>query len=143
MFMPPAPLTLVASSPSEHDPIPDDVRAVIDLFATHLAKVSFPEVDAASLRKQADEVRAEARAVAQAREALAAAEAKADARLTALAAMTARAIAYARIYGEAHPEILDAITALEGPPPVAVIKRRGRPPKQRDATVELFQPETP
>jgi hypothetical protein len=145
--MPSNPLTLVSSSPSEHDPIPADVRAVIDLFATYLAKVAFPEVDAALLRKQADEVRAEAKAIAQAREALAAAEAKAAARLATLTETTTRAIAYARIYGQAHPDrkaILDAVTALDGPTetPVTSIKRRGRPPKQREGSAELFvQPE--
>lgn len=137
------PLTLVSLSPSEIDPVPADVRAVIDLFATHLAKVTFPDVDAGSLRKQADEVRAEAKAIAQARDALAAAEAKAESRLTALTEATARAIAYARIYGQAHPDrraILDAVTALDAPieAPVTSLKRRGRPPKQRAGNAELF-----
>lgn len=141
--MPSTPLTLVSSSPSELDPVPADVRAVIDLFATHLAKVAFPEVDAALLRTQADEVRVEAKAIAQAREALAAAEAKAEARLATLTELTTRAIAYAKIYGQAHPDrraILDAVTALDGPTetPVTSIKRRGRPPKQREGSAELF-----
>lgn len=146
MFMPPTPLTLVTpSSSSENDPVPADVRAVIDLFTTHLAKVAFPDVDAGSLRKQADELRAEAKAVARARDALAAAIAATDARLATLTESSTRAIAYARIYGQAHPErqaILDAVTALEqpaAPVPATSIKRRGRPPKQPPReTTELF-----
>lgn len=141
--MPSNPLTLVSSSPSEIDPIPADVRAVIDLFSTHLAKVTFPDVDASSLRKQADEVCAEAKAIAKARDALAAAVAATEARLATLTESTQRAIAYARIYGQAHPDrraILDAVTALDGPTeaPVTSIKRRGRPPKQREGNAELF-----
>lgn len=143
MFMPSTPLSLVSSAPTEIDPVPDEVRAVIDLFNSHLAKVTFPDVDAGSLRKQADEVRAEAKAVEKAREALAGAIAASEARLAALSQSTKRAIAYARIYGEAQPErraILDALASLERPaePPVTSIKRRGRPPKQREGSAELF-----
>jgi hypothetical protein len=68
-------ISLVPPSSSDatvEDPIRAEHRAVIDLFATQLAKVAFPDVDAALLRRQADEVRAEAIAVARAREALAA-----------------------------------------------------------------------
>jgi len=144
MFMPPTtPLTLVApSSSSETDPVPVDVRAVIDLFTTHLAKVTFPDVDAASLRKLAEDLRAEAKSVARAREALAAAIVASDARLATLTDATSRAIAYARIYGEAQPErqaILDALVTLERPSTstITVKKRRGRPPRVRD-NAELF-----
>ncbi len=143
MFMPtPSPLTLVASS-SEPDPVPADIRAIIDLFVTHLSKVAFPDVDAASLRKQADDLRAEAKTVARARDVLAAAIAATDARLAVLTESATRAIAYARIYGEAQPErqpILAALAMLERPTARAsttTTKRRGRPPKQRD-TAELF-----
>jgi hypothetical protein len=146
MFMPPTmtSLTLVApSSSSEIDPVPVDVRAIIDLFVTHLAKVAFPDVDAASLRKQADELRTEAKTVARTRDVLAAAIAATEARLATLTESAARAIAYARIYGEAQPDrrpILDALATLEPPAaqaPSTSTKRRGRPPKQRD-NAELF-----
>jgi hypothetical protein len=146
MFMPPTmtPLTLVApSSSSEIDPGPVDIRAVIDLFATHLAKVAFPDVDAASLRKQADDLRADAKTVARARDVLAAAIAATDARLAALTESATRALAYARIYGEAQPDrqpIIGALATLERPAAHALstsTKRRGRPPKQRDSA-ELF-----
>ncbi len=147
MFMPPAmtPLTLVtpASSP-ENDPVPADIRAVIDLFTTHLAKVSFPDVDATSLRTYADEVRAAAKNVALAREGLAAAIAATEARLTALTDAASRALAYARIYGDAHPErqpIVAALAVLARPTASAQTttsgKRRGRPPKPRESA-ELF-----
>lgn len=137
------PLTLVASSSPETDPVPADIRAIIDLFVTHLAKIAFPDVDAASLRKQADELRAEAKTVARAREVLAAAIAATEARLAVLTESATRAIAYARIYGEAQPDrqpIIAALATLERPAArvsSTTTKRRGRPPKQRD-TAELF-----
>jgi ABC-type transporter Mla subunit MlaD len=147
MFMPPAmtPLALVtpACSP-ENDPVPADIRAVIDLFTTHLAKVSFPDVDATSLRAQADELRAAAKNVAQAREALAAAIAATDSRLATLTDAASRALAYARVYGDAHPDrqpIVAALAVVARPTASAQTttsgKRRGRPPKQRESA-ELF-----
>lgn len=128
------------------DPVPGDVSGVIELFSTQLAKVAFPEIDAPSLRRAADELRAEARAVARAREALDAALASFAARRVALGELAARAIAYARIYSQAHPDraaLATAIAALSETKPVAVAavagaatgKRRGRPPRR---SPELF-----
>ncbi|MDQ3368043.1 MAG: hypothetical protein M3680_21670, partial [Myxococcota bacterium] len=62
-----------AARAADEDPVPADVRCVIELFTSQLAKVPFPDVDAASLRRQADELRADAKAVVRAREVLAAA----------------------------------------------------------------------
>src|SRR5207249_1427154 len=61
------PTAMVAPAAAE-DPVPPEVAGVIELYATQLAKVAFPEIDAASLRRQADELRVEARSVAKARE---------------------------------------------------------------------------
>lgn len=140
------PAAMVASA-SADDPVPGDVSGVIELFSTQLAKVAFPEVDAASLRRAADELRTEARAVARAREALDAALASFAARRVALGEIAARAIAYARIYSQAHPDrtaLATAIAALSETKPVAVAaaagavtgKRRGRPPRR---SPELFE----
>lgn len=128
------------------DPIPVTVRGVIELYATQLAKVAFPDLDAATLRREADELRAEVANVARARAALEAAEAARAHREAALVATAGRAIAYARIYSDAHPERATLATALaelataaapapspEEPRPAA--KRRGRPPKR---SAELF-----
>lgn len=141
------PGTLIAPA-AEDDPVPPEVAGVIELYATQLAKVAFPEIDAATLRKQADEVRAEARSVALAREALDAALASFAARRVALGETAARAVAYARIYSQAHPDraaLAAAIAALSETKPVAVAaasgagsatgKRRGRPPRR---SAELF-----
>ncbi|MBS1123386.1 MAG: hypothetical protein H6Q90_5614 [Deltaproteobacteria bacterium] len=131
-----------AVSPTE-DPVPPEVRAVIELFGNQLAKISFPDVDAGSLRRQADELRAEAKAVAHARAALDAAVATFATRMEMLTETAARAVAYARIYGDGHPDrqaLVTAIAALSEPRPAMVTsapagKRRGRPPRQ---SAELF-----
>ncbi|HEY4179731.1 MAG TPA: hypothetical protein VGM90_22975 [Kofleriaceae bacterium] len=123
--------------------MPADVRAVIDLFTQYLAKVTFPDLDTASLRRQADELRAEEKNVQRARDALANAIATSDARLATLTAAAQRAVAYAQIYADGHVDRqpiaealsdlarVDAMSSPTSPP-----KRRGRPPKQRGA--ELF-----
>src|SRR5215468_6205039 len=132
---------------SADDPVPGDVGGVIELFTTQLAKVAFPEIDAATLRRAADELRAEAQAVARARGALDAALTSFAARRVALGEIAARAIAYARIYSQAHPDrtaLATAIAALSETRPVTVAaaagaatgKRRGRPPRH---SAELFE----
>jgi hypothetical protein len=96
--MPPI-ISVVPSEPEAtvDDPVRAEHRAVIELFASQLAKVPFPDVDAALLRRQADEVRAEAIAVAKAREALDAAQQKLVERNATLGDTVARGLAYARI----------------------------------------------
>lgn len=139
----PAP-SLSAASAVE-DAVPASVQAVIELFASQLAKVSFPDIDASTLKRQADELRSEARAVARAREQLDALLASFAARTSALTDTASRAVAYARIYSEAHPErsaLTTALAALSSPAAAAAApgltangKRRGRPPKR---SAELF-----
>lgn len=127
---------------SDFDPIPADVRAVIELFSTELAKISFPDVDAAVLRRHEEMLQTEAQTVARAREALAAAEAAFARRVQALADLTDRALAYARIYADADPSraaLASAIAAIatpsHKPEPASSPKRRGRLPKR---SAELF-----
>lgn len=118
------------SSPITEDPVPAEARAVIELFATHLAKVQFPEVDAAALRKLADAVRAESAVVERAREALATAIAARDARVETLAAACARGVAYAKVFSDAQPDrqpIADALAALESLEAARVTRARQAP----------------
>lgn len=132
------------ATPSIEDPVPAEVHAVIELFANQLAKISFPDIDAGALRRQADELRTEAKAVARAREALDAALATFATRRATLTETASRAVAYARIYSEAHPDrhaLATALAELSEPRPAAPAgltangKRRGRPPKRG---AELF-----
>ena len=132
------------SAPIE-DPVPAEVRAVIELFASQLANVSFPDVDASALRRQADELRVQAKEVARVRESLDAALASFVTRLATLTETSARAVAYARIYSVAHPDqqaLAAAIAALAQPAEAAaggspsVIRRRNRAPRRRDDPYE-------
>lgn len=150
--MPSPSISVVPSEPevTVEDPVRAEHRAVIDLFANQLAKVAFPDVDAALLRRQADEVRAEAIAVARAHEALEAAQHQLADRTAVLADTVARGLAYARIYADAHPDrraLATAIAALAAPvttPPAAVsAKRRGRPPRQSAELFATAAPEEP
>lgn len=127
------------------DPVRVEHRAVIDLFTNQLAGVAFPDVDASLLKRQADEVRAEAVAVARARDALEAAQRKLAERAANLGDTVTRGLAYARIYADAHPDrhaLASAIAAVAAPTPPAAppAKRRGRPPRQ---SAELFATTTP
>jgi hypothetical protein len=137
-----------ASSPIE-DPVPAEVHAVIELFANQLANISFPDIDAAALRRQADELRSEAKKVAHAREALDAALESFVTRLAKLTETAARAVAYARIYSVAHPEqqtLAAALVGLGEPLPAAGGstsghgRRRSRPARR---SAELFDNAAP
>ncbi|NVB84832.1 MAG: hypothetical protein HOV81_41060 [Kofleriaceae bacterium] len=142
--MPSPSISVVPPEPeiTVEDPVRAEHRAVIELFANQLAKVAFPDVDAALLRRQAEEVRAEAIAVARAREALEAAQHKLADRTAVLGDTVARGLAYARIYADAQPDrhaLAASIAALAAPmsttPAAPPAKRRGRPPRQ---SAELF-----
>ena len=138
---------MTPAAPTGDDPVPAALQAVIDLFAGPLAKIGFPDVDAALLRRQADEVRTQAIAVARAREQLETAQAQLASRTATLGETAARGVAYARIYAESHPDrqaLAGALAALSDAttptPPSPPPKRRGRPPRQ---SAELFATATP
>jgi len=137
-----------AASPIE-DPVPAEVHAVIALFANQLMNVAFPEVDAAVLLRQAEELRAEAKVAVAARESLDAALAAFVTRLAMLTETARRAVAYAKIYSEAHPDqpgLATAIAALAEPARSADAcltvpgKRRSRAPRR---TADRFEPTMP
>jgi hypothetical protein len=150
--MPAPTISIVAPEPeiTVDDPVRAEHRAVIELFANQLAKVAFPDVDAALLRRQADDVRAQAIAVAKAREVLEAAQHKLADRAAVLGDTVARGLAYARIYADAHPDrhaLATEISALAAPvvtlPAAAPGKRRGRPPRQNAELFAAAAPEEP
>jgi hypothetical protein len=117
-----------------------DLRAILDLFTSELREIAFPGVDAAVLRKHADEVKARARDLERARQALDAARAALDERTQSLAALASRALAYARIYAADQPALAARLAALDSTPTAAPPPapdrgdrgdrpRRGRPRK--------------
>lgn len=111
---------------------------MIDLFANQLANVTFPDVDAGALRRQAEELRSQAVEVARVRESLDAALASFVTRLATLTETSTRAVAYARIYSVAHPDLHALATAIAALSPVQEpaggalpsSKRRSRPPRR-------------
>jgi len=109
-------------------------REVLDLYASALPEVRFPDLDLASLHTLADQLRdaqeevdrldAEAR---DARERVASCSAQLDARAE-------RALAYARIYAEGKPELQELVSAVRAhsrqlETDSGAAKRRGRPRK--------------
>lgn len=125
------------------DGLPEESRAVVELYSGALASISFPDVDAAVLRRQAEAVAAERRAVEVARAALEAASQGLQRRVEEMKSLASRGLAYARIYAAAHPEHtelaagLSSIDSRERSGKSAPKRddgsqaaRRGRPPKQ-------------
>jgi hypothetical protein len=100
------------ATPSD-DPVPADLRAVLELFSAELRGVAFPGVDAAGLGKHAEEVRARARDVERAQAALDAALGALGERTAALAALAGRALAYARVYAADNAELAARLADLE------------------------------
>jgi len=120
------------------DPVPGELRAVLELFATDLRDVAFPGVDAAVLRRHADEVRGRARDVDRARAVLEAALAALDERTRALEAVAGRGLAYARIFAADQPALAERLASLGATPPAPAREapaptapRRGRRPAVR------------
>lgn len=114
----PFPLSL-SDEPGE--PSADDLpelSAAVELFGRELAAVSFPDVDAAILRKAAEALRARRLEVERAAELLREARAGFAEQAEELRLLARRGLAYARIYADAHPELgalHAALTRLERP----------------------------
>jgi hypothetical protein len=137
-------------------PIAPPVQALLDLFATELADVHFADVDAQLLARLAVDLEASAEAAALAQQALERANAAVLERSDALLDQAQRALAYARVYAERTPALLERVEAitlprarlarrprLESPTldetPIAP-RRRGRPRKSENGTLDAFPP---
>lgn len=139
-------------------PIPPAVQALLELFATELADVKFPLVDAELLSRSTDEVRAAADQVSRAEAALGAARALLAERQEALLVRAQRALAYARVFAEEDAGLSPRLEAITLPRPrrpkveperappasdLAAPRRRARTPKGRDTAPALFESEPP
>lgn len=146
---------------NENDPISPALRALLELFATELAEVRFPDVDGEVLEDAAAGVREKAEAVARAQAALEAARQALHESQDVLLQKGQRALAYARVFSEDNAElsaklegislpratrkgarvegvVAEPVTAAPGSEEHAP-KRRGRPPKARPvAGASLF-----
>ncbi|WP_164011305.1 hypothetical protein [Pyxidicoccus trucidator] len=141
---------------NENDPISPALRALLELFATELSEVRFPDVDAEVLDDASAVVREKAMAVARAQAALDAARLALHESQDVLLQKGQRALAYARVFSEENAELSAKLEGINLPrstrkgvrtegaaaEPVSAApgndenapRRRGRPPKVRPAT---------
>ncbi len=109
--LPPSPL-LSSGSSSAESPLSAGVQAVIELFASELAQLKFPDVDQAVLGEAAARVLSQAETVAAAEAALLAArEALSDVQEL-LLGKCQRALAYARVYAEEDRDLLRKLDGI-------------------------------
>ncbi|HLL53516.1 MAG TPA: hypothetical protein VK447_08225 [Myxococcaceae bacterium] len=108
-------------TPPSDSPIAPPLQQLLDLFASELKAVKFPDMDAGVLEAAASKVRERADAVARAEAALEAARAALGESQDALLAKGQRALAYARVFAEENPDLSSRLEALSLP----------RPPKAR------------
>jgi hypothetical protein len=139
---------------TENDPISPALHSLLDLFASDLKQVKFPDMDASVLQEAAGRVRERAEALAKAQAAMEAARLALHESQEALLQRGQRALAYVRVFAEENAELsakLDGISLpraarksarADGAPvesqqvaanDESAPKRRGRPPKARAA----------
>jgi ElaB/YqjD/DUF883 family membrane-anchored ribosome-binding protein len=134
-------------TPPSDSPIAPPLQQLLELFASELKAVKFPDMDAGVLEAAAAKVRERADAVARAEAALEAARAALGETQDVLLAKGQRALAYARVFAEEDPDLSSRLEALslprppkKGPrletqaevaSPESAPRRRGRPPKAR------------
>lgn len=100
---------------NENDPISPALRALLELFATELAEVRFPDVDAEVLDDAAAAVREKAEAVAKAQAALDAARLSLHESQDVLLQKGQRALAYARVFSEENAELSAKLEGINLP----------------------------
>ncbi|MBN9681746.1 MULTISPECIES: hypothetical protein [unclassified Corallococcus] len=134
----------------ENDSISPALRALLELFATDLADVKFPDVDTAVLGESAAHVREKAELVARAQAALDMARQALNESQESLLQKGQRALSYAKVFAEDDAELGAKLEAIHLPRPVRkggqaqvepvgaapgnddnAPRRRGRPPKLR------------
>ena len=138
---------------TENDPISPALHSLLDLFASDLKQVKFPDMDAAVLQESAGRVRERAEALAKAQAAMEVARLALHESQEALLQRGQRALAYVRVFAEENAELSAKLDGISLPraarksvrtdaPAEAQVqaandesapKRRGRPPKARPA----------
>src|SRR3954471_2108110 len=98
-------------------PIPSSIQTLLELFATELSGVKFPDVDKKELDAAAEAVRVRAAELERAEAAVEAARALLTESQDGLMQKSQRALSYARIFAEENPELavkLDAVVLPRG-----------------------------
>jgi hypothetical protein len=129
----------------------DPAAAVLELFATDLRSVPFPDVDHTSLAAAHDAVQAALNEVAEAEAMLEAAHQALLARQEELAHKATRGLAYAKIYAETDEALAEKVAQIAALPglssrsrkstesaaQMSAPKRRGRPAKTQPGQAAL------
>jgi hypothetical protein len=108
---------LPAEIPRPLEPAPPLAVRVLEFFRDHLAEIEFPDVSTSILESQIAELDERRVAVETARAQLRQVESTLDTTRTALAHLAERALAYARIYADGDPGLVQALAALESVKP--------------------------
>lgn len=133
-------------SPSAVSPVSPHARAVLALFDDDLARVTFPDVDAASLTAAVHAVEATAESVLAAEAALASARSALGDAVDRLERMADRAVAYARVFADGNAALATRLADLPprsrpavGEAAPVTARRRGRP-RKHEGTAPLLAP---
>ena len=112
--------------------IPSEVAEFIDFFEEYLAGIAFPDIDADTLAKLADEVRERAGELADLTERVRVARESLQHAQDELRRQSERGLAYVRVYAEGHPDVSAALEGLAlASEPVASKPARKRKPRSK------------
>jgi len=132
--------------PAEN-PVSPAAQSVLELYASELAELRFPDVDRETLAAAAARVVADAESLAAAEAALSAAREVLQDSQEALLGKCHRALAYARIFAEDNPELTQRIEAIALPrrgqktaSPVLVEQDLSRPGRRGRRSVQSGVP---
>jgi hypothetical protein len=117
-------------------------RSVLELYSTALADVRFPDLDLASLRELAGQVRDAQHDVDDLEAQLRHANERVAEQNAALQVRAERALSYARIYAEGNAELTAQIAAIQGAPTSdsSAPKRRGRARRPPEGQLDVLSP---
>ncbi len=119
-----APLDMSRST-IQGDPIPGAVQEVLELFASDLADVRFPNVDHETLDALADAVRVEARELEEARQLVVQARARLAQRQESLMQRACQGVAYVRVFAAGDDALQRRVEEL------AVARSEAKPAKKK------------
>jgi hypothetical protein len=125
-------------------PIPEPVRAIVELFEGPLAEVQFPQIDREVLAEQVSVVEQRRAELQRALAAVQAARSELEREQQVLLDRARQAHAYASIYAVDDPPLREQLAAIKlDSRPAAAPKKRGRKPKVSKSQTSLADPPGP